>query len=163
MSESKLEWLPDILNVKSWRNDTYEYLYKIFVIDFIKDRPIYKNKRITIPPKKEDGKEQIFWHLTSEKDRETGERFPNIRRCERLVWIKPVIEHAHEPEVMEWDFENHTKKRIETFIWLKEYDFIVIMKKLKNSKHLLLTAFCLSHKRRIKMFEEKFNKRIKRN
>ena len=159
MTDSKPDWLPNLLKLMPWKSNTYEILYKLFQIDFIKSRPIYRGKKISIPLEKEDDKEKLFWHLVSKEEKESGERLPDLCRSERLLWTKPAIEHVDEPEIIDWDDEDN-KKRIITYVWLKEYDFIVIMKKLKNEKRLLLTAYCIEYNHTRRYFERKYRNRI---
>jgi hypothetical protein len=34
------------------------------------------------------------------------ERLPDMRRCERLPCVKPLIEHPADPEVLAWDYDD---------------------------------------------------------
>lgn len=160
MKNSRPSWLPDLLKLMPWKNDTFEILYKLFQIDFIKLRPIYRGKKISVPLEKENDKERIFWHLVSKEDKQSGHRLPDTSRSARLPWIKPTIEHVDEPEIIDWDNEDN-KKRTITYVWLKNYDFIVIMKKLKNEKRLLLTAYCIEFNHTRRRFEKSYENRIK--
>lgn len=159
INDTKPDWLPEILNLIPRNIDTYEILYKIFQLDFIKSRPIYRGKRILIPLEKENDKERIFWHLTAKENKETGERLPDLRRSERIIWIKPIVEHTNEPEILYWDSEDG-RRRIITYVWLKDYDFIVIMKKLKNERRLLLTAYYIEYGNSRRRFRKKYESRI---
>ena len=64
-----------------------------------------------------------------------------------------------EPEIIDWDNEDN-KKRTITYVWLKNYDFIVIMKKLKNEKRLLLTAYYIEFNHARKKFEKNYENRL---
>ena len=109
------EWLPEKTNVNPWTEDTYEMLYEIFCRDIRDYNLWYIGNNVWIFPDIEDGKEKVFWHLTTrsgerkkiprrkrkfypegQTDTET-ERLPDLRRCERLLWVKPLIEHPSEP------------------------------------------------------------------
>lgn len=131
------EWLPEKTNVNPWTEDTYEMLYEIFCRD-IRDYDLrYIGNNVWIFQDIEDGKEKVFWHLTTrggerkkiprrkrkfypegQTDTET-ERLPDLRRCERLPWVKPLIEHPTEPEVTAWDYEEGDQT-IKTYIWIKD-------------------------------------------
>lgn len=171
------EWLPEKANVNPWTEDTYEMLYEIFCLD-IRDYDLrYIGNNVWIFPDIEDGKEKIFWHLTTrsgerkkiprrkrkfypegQADTEI-ERLPDLRRCERLLWVKPLIEHPSEPEVFAWDYEEGDLT-IKTYIWIKDYDFVVIMKKYPDEKRRLITSFHIDTYKR-KNFERKYTNRIK--
>jgi len=121
----------------------------------------------------EDGKEAIFWHLTSrkikaekiprrkrkffpaEQDVLEPERLPDLRRCERLPWVKPLIAHPGKPEVLAWDYEEGDRT-IKTYVWIKDYDFVVIMKKFPDGKRRLITSFYVDSEYKRKDFERKY-------
>ncbi|HDH00421.1 MAG TPA: hypothetical protein ENG80_01240 [Nitrospirae bacterium] len=171
------EWLPDMLCVNPWTENTYEKLYNIFCRD-IRDSDLrYFSKAVWIFLELDDGKESVFWHLTSRttkpikiprrkrkfySDDQTyieEERLPDLRRCERLPWIKALIEHSSEPEVRAWDYEEGNRT-IKTYVWLKEYDFVVIMKKYPDGKRRLITSFYVDSLYKQKDFERKYVKRL---
>jgi len=172
-----LEWLPGKANINPWTEDTYELLYEIFCRD-IRDYDLrYIGNNVWIFPDTEDGKEKVFWHLTtrsskikkiprrkrkfypeSQTDTET-ERLPDLRRCERLPWVKPLVEHPSESEVLAWNYKEGDQT-IKTYVWLKDYDFVVIMKKYPNEKRRLITSFYVDTYKR-KNFERKYASRIK--
>ncbi len=76
-----------------------DYLYGFFHRDFVAN-DTYLNSSVYINPqsqRKEDGKEQAFWHLTSKNEKyqkKVGrryffvkERVPDFRRSERIEWV----------------------------------------------------------------------------
>jgi len=151
-------WLPEVLSLSPWKESTYNILYNLFQVDLIRSRPVYRGNKILVPREIEDGKERIFWHLTARKDLKSGERLPDLRRSERLLWIKPILENSGQPEVLDWD--NNEGKKVKTYVWLKEYDFIVILKKLKNDRRLLITAYYIEYENTRQKFLKKFGDRI---
>lgn len=172
------EWLPEKAIVNPWTHSTYDMLYAIFCLD-IRDYDLrYIGNDVWIFPDTEDGKERIFWHLTTrdvkrekiprrkrkfypggKKEAET-ERLPDLRRCERLPWVKPLIEHASEPDVLAWDYEEGDRT-IKTYVWIKDYDFVVIMKRYPNRKRRLITSFYVDKTYKREDFERKYASRIK--
>ena len=62
------------------------------------------------------GKEVTFWHMTSEGHDE-AERRPEFRRCERIRWAKPTIEHADEAGTKVWVSVRRGENRIH--IWIE--------------------------------------------
>jgi hypothetical protein len=172
------DWLPNIFCVDPWTQYTYDLLYEIFCRD-IRDHDLrYFENKVWIFRDMEDGKEKIFWHLTSrsvkkikvprrkrkfypegQKYVDEG-RYPDLRRCERLPWIRVLIERAGETEVLAWDYEEGDLT-IKTYVWLKDYDFTVIMKKYPDNKRRLITSFYLDKYYKRKDFERKYANRIK--
>lgn len=153
---NKPEWLPEMAHVNPWTADTYKMLYGIFRRDFVDSRPRYRGREVWHFPEKEDGKEVLFWHLTSRGGKpgtvprrkrkfaaaiaQQTQRYPDTRRSERLTWVRPLIENPDEAEVLAWDYLEGNGG-IRTYIWLKHFDFVVIMKKYPDGKRRLITSF----------------------
>ncbi|MHA8774659.1 hypothetical protein ACYA94_16530, partial [Klebsiella pneumoniae] len=73
-------------------NDYFEVVYKIFYQDFVLTKPVFRKKRLGLKRHPEyEGKSATFWHMVSTGDQEE-ERIPDIRRCERIAWPKPIID-----------------------------------------------------------------------
>jgi len=172
------DWLPDMLIVDPWTENTYEMLYRIFCRDIRDHNLRYIQYKVWIFNDIEDGKEKIFWHLTTRfiKPKKIPrrkrkfypsnqiyieeDRFPDLRRCERLPWVRALIENSNQPEVKAWDYEEGDLT-IKTYVWLKEFDFIVIMKKYPDNQRRLITSFYVDKPYKRKDFERKFANRIK--
>jgi len=71
-----------------------------------------------------------------------------------LPWVKPLIEHPSESEVLPWDYEEGDRK-IKTYIWFKDHDFVVIMKKYPDGKRRLITSFYVDEPFKRKDFARK--------
>ena len=153
-------WLPPMALVNPWNEQTFDALYRIFREDFIESRPIYEGHPVWIFPDVEDGKEVIFWHLTHRLDRAAGERIPDLRRCERLPWVRPLIDNSIEPEVLAWDYEEGDGS-VKTYVWLENHDFLALMKKYANGTRRLLTSFFIDYPRYSDKLRKKYAKRIK--
>ena len=65
----------------------------------IRKQPLYQEKHFS------------FWHVTSTGEKEE-ERIPDFRRCERIRWIRPIIENADDPAVKVWENQRRDGKRI---------------------------------------------------
>jgi len=129
MDVSAPKWLPEFFPVNPWQQDTYEALYRLFERDFKKSQPVYEGRAVWFFPEMENGKEKIFWHLTSREDKKVGERPPDLRRSERLPWVRPMLDHPEKPEVLAWDHKEGDGA-VKTYVWLEDYDFVVIMKRV---------------------------------
>ena len=174
------DWLPEILKIIPWGAQTYEMLYQVFCRDIKNSALTYNGHRIWFFPDNSDGKEEIFWHLTSREkkpkriprreqrhyrsgqthDPETVERYPDMRRCERLNWVNPLTENPMEPEVLTWDYEEGNGT-VKTYIWIKSHDFVVIMKKYLDGTRRLVTSFFVDSKYTKQDFERKYANRQK--
>ena len=153
-------WLPELLQVDPWTGHTFEILYEIFTRDFKISRPHFQGYEVWFFPEMDEGKEKIFWHLTHQDDEEAGVRLPDPRRSERLPWVRCLIENPERQEVIWWDYREASGD-IHTYIWLKEYDFVVVMKKYRDGKRRLISAFHISYSHTRRSLEKKYNRRIK--
>jgi len=153
------EWLPPMLCVNPWGQDTFDALYSIFERDFKFSQPLYSGKPVWFFPEREDDKESIFWHLTHREDKRTGERLPDMRRCERLPWVKAIIENRDKPELLNWDYME-ADGSVKTYLWLKKLDFVVIMKKYRDGGRRLVTSFYVDYPHMRKKLHKKYKKRI---
>ena len=152
-------WLPDLFPVDPWQHDTYEGLYHLFEQDFKVSQATYAGQDVWFFPDIEDGKEKIFWHLTSRKIDNADDRMPDLRRCERLPWVRPIIDQPGQPEVLAWDHEEGDGS-IRTYVWLEDFDFVVIMKKYPNGGRRLITSFWVEYENTKRKFKIKYDRRI---
>jgi hypothetical protein len=84
-----------------------------------------------------DGKEATFWHLISEGARE-ADRLPDLRRCERIRWPRPIIENFHDSCIKVW--ENERKGEARVCLWLEENEYLVVLA-LRRGYVILWTAY----------------------
>lgn len=137
----KPEWLPDLVLFEDFGGDWSKYvdvLYKFFEKDFILDKAYIQNIPVNLlKGKSYERKECAFWHIISEGSEEE-KRQPDLRRCERIRWPRPIIEHSIDEKILVW--ENIRGSDIRTLLWFEEFEYIVILIKRKRY-FLLLTAY----------------------
>lgn len=137
-------WLPNLVLLEDCGGDWDRYLdaiYSFFKIDFIDNNPVFRGKRLGLkryPLSR--GKEATFWHLVSEGTVE-AEREIDFRRCERIRWPKPIVEHGEEPVIKIWENERRGEKRI--CLWLEEEEYLVVLAQ-RNGYLLPWTAFLVT-------------------
>lgn len=139
-------WLEPIACLEDFDGDVSKYLahiFSIFTRDFITTSPVYKNKKVLHDKKDDGGKPATFVHITTEEDRTTKERVLCLRRCERIGWIKSIIENAHDPAVLVWEKEQTSTKRrtIRTYLFLEQEDFLVIIEELKHGCFMITAIY----------------------
>lgn len=142
MSESG--WLPEMFSVNPWEHDTYDKLYDVFHDFFIAGEVIFRGQSVGYDSAIVDGRANGFWHITTRKDVKTGERLPDPRRCERLPWLKPMVENSDKVEVLAWEYDDGDGVN-KLYVWLKDHDYVAIMKKNKKGKLYLLSAFWVEY------------------
>lgn len=153
-------WLPALFNVNPWDQTTYESLYGIFHNDFIANKTHHDKTYVNFSRTKEDGKEKIFWHVTTRDDKQNGERLPDLRRCERLPWLKPILESPVRAEILVWEY-TEGDGAIKTYVWVKDHDYVAIMKKTNKGGLILLTAYWLEYNNAKKKLRRKYDARNK--
>ena len=143
MSESP-DWLPPLVLLEDYGGNWDLYLdaiYTWFKQDFVDSKPAFQGKRLGLKRHPmSNGKEATFWHMTSEGTDEEN-RIPNLRRCERIRWPKPVIENSQDSKIKYWSAIKRRENRIH--IWLEEEDYVVV---LADRKGFLIpwTAFLVT-------------------
>lgn len=153
-------WLPPMADVNPWTAETFDMLYSIFKRDFKDSQPMYQGRAVWFFPEMEDGKEVIFWHMTSEKNKNTGERLPDLRRSERLPWARPMIDRPGEPQVLAFDYLESAGDT-NTYVWLKDHDFVVLMKRYRDGRRRLLTSFYIRYENYRGKLQRKYARRVK--
>ncbi len=107
------------------------------------------------------GRWASFWHLIQEGYVEE-ERTPDLRRCERLRWVRWVIENATtHSKIDEW--QNRRQNRINTLLWYRE-EYLVVLAQ-RQGYWLLKTAFCTDQPFRVRQLcheRDEFKKTLRR-
>lgn len=135
------DWLPEALRYEDFEGEWDRFLatvYEIFVRDFKQSRPDYEGHLLTYDARIENGKEAAFWHLITSTDATTQERVPDLRRCERLSWLRPSIEHADDMALKVW--RERRRRGFRIHLWLEEYDYVAVLAERKRVT-VLVSAF----------------------
>ncbi len=141
------DWIPPLIMFSEYENNWKLYvqaLYQCFENDFIKSTPRFRGRPLALKrhPIIND-KEATFWHMISQGEDEQ-ERTPDFRRCERIRWPRPIIDHAVEPTVKIWEnVRRRNEKRI--CLWLEPYDYLVVLAE-RRGYLLFWTAYPIDSK-----------------
>jgi len=145
--EMDCKWLPGLVefNDGNWEKYLAE-VYQYFEKDFIKTKPYFRNQMINHRhfPEDENGRHQAFWHLVQEGEVE-DDRTPDLRRCERIRWPRPIIEHESESYILVWENQRRGKTNICIFFSVKNY--LVVLGK-RPGYLLLLSAYPIEYENR---------------
>src|SRR6185503_4402146 len=93
-----------------------------------------------------DGREATFWHMTSTGNEEEV-RIPELRRCERIRWILPMIRTIGTDRVRNWTNKRKNKSGVledRIVIALPDFSYIVILADRGNFV-LLWTAYFVEY------------------
>jgi hypothetical protein len=98
--------LPDLITLNDFGGDWdqyYDHIYQCFREDFL-TKPLkeFNGKRIILKRYPiTDDKEATFYHLTHEGSDEQS-REPDLRRMERIRWIKYMMSNFDNPQLKVW-------------------------------------------------------------
>lgn len=143
---TKPSWLPDALRYGDFGGDWDKFLaavYAVFERDFKQSRPNYEERPVAYDCRMENGKEVAFWHITSSINPNTGDRVPDLRRCERIPWPRPMIEHPNDKELAVW--RNKRKRDTRVLLWLEKLDYLVVLADRPRTI-VIVTAYCTDRK-----------------
>lgn len=150
-------WLPPLYPLSECGGNWGVYVnavYAIFHADFILNTGlIFRGKPVRLKryPVEYD-KEATFWHVTScgavEED-----RTPDLRRCERIRWLKAFLENVDDPSLKVWTEIVKNEPRIH--IWCEDFDYLVVVAD-RGEYCLLWTAFCIEHSHQRRKYQKKW-------
>lgn len=156
-------WLPRVLSLDGTWESTLGKLYNIFEVDFIQGHPFFDEKPVWWDTRKLDGcYEEGFWHIISTTDPNTQDRIPDFERARRLPWCAPTILNHTDRAVKYWDYLE-SNGRIRTYVWLVEWDYIIILEKRKmriGEIAFLITAYSIGGSNTRGKLETKYEKRV---
>lgn len=140
------DWLPELICLPQFDGNWQRYIdavYLVFRKDFVLSQP--KLDGLWVHYRRDpiyDGKEAGFWHCTSEGKTE-DERTPDLRRCERIGWVRAIIENAGVASIDRW--QNTSRGEPRQLLWFRE-EFLIVLaartRKRDGAKYWqLLTAY----------------------
>lgn len=147
-TSKQASWPPPIVecqDLAKWQ-EYEDKLYKIYLRDLYRDPPQFFGKIVKTkyhPPYK--GKAFSFWHLTHEGKIES-ERTPDLKRCERLCWIKPFIE-----QYTKLYFWIRPDKQNRHYIWSEEHQYLIVLQPKKDC-FFLVTAYYVERKEKVREY-----------
>ena len=147
-------WLPELIRFEDYGGNwtTYvEAVYLRFHRDFIETQPKFNGcwVRCRRDPLAQ-GKEAGFWHCTS-AGKDEAQRTPELRRMERIGWVRAIIEHADDPMLSLWVRKEDAESR--WHLWFREEFMVVLGERPRPDGRRyfqLITAFetLLEHQKR---------------
>ena len=155
--------LPPLILLDEYENDWDLYIesvYQIFCEDLKYSNLKYNGQRIFLkrhPCYK--GKEKSFWHITSEGKIEE-QRLPSLRRCEKIRWIRFVIENSKEKYIKIW--KNNRYGRVNICFAIENFEYIVVLGE-RVGYYVLLSAYPVERERKRQRFNQEYASYIKQN
>lgn len=156
-------FLPPMLDMDGAWEDVLSKLYSIFESDFKKTKACHRGRRVIYDGRILDdgGKEEGFWHVISKDDPRTGERLPDYERARRLPWAKPMMESPAHQEIALFEYnEGPRDKGLRRYLWLKNYDYVVILQ-TRKAAYYWVTAFYVDSSRKKKFLARAYDEWLK--
>ncbi len=145
-----LGWLPDLVLFEAHDGDWARYIeavHAVFRRDFVSSRPPFRGRPLNLKRHPvTQGREATFWHFISEGSNEE-ERLPDLRRCERIAWPRPIIEAVESGHVHCWP---NLRGREQRFVLaVEDFSYVVVLAD-RGAFLLPWTAYCVEreHQRR---------------
>ena len=154
------DWLPALIRFEDYHGNWQRYedaVYSKFYSDFIASILIFQGLPVKITKNLIKGKERGFWHLIQE-GRVEEQRTPDLRRCERIAWVRAAIEHFNEPDVIKWSKQIEGKTR--QLLWVEDAEFLVVLEKRPNA-WFLWTAYCVTEEYKKRKLRKEYEQAIK--
>jgi hypothetical protein len=101
-------------------------VYGVFRRDFTEAQAEFRGYPVRVAAQMIDGKERTFWHLSSEGAVEQY-RTPDLRRCERIGWVRSILDHERDPAILSWPQTRGRKQR--QVLWLMDFHFAVVIER----------------------------------
>ena len=152
------DWLPELIGFQGDWKRYEDKIYARFYSDFIASTVWFRGLPVKVSRNLIRGKERSFWHLIQE-GRIEEERTPDIRRCERIAWIKAIIEHASDQCIKCWNNRRGNKTRL--LLWHDGAEYLVVLEQRPNAWHLI-TAYCVTRQHRKKKLQREYEAFIKK-
>ena len=159
------DWLPPLCRLGDFGGDWDAYeekLYHQFQEDWEKLRPYHQGQPVGHAREPfVDGKPEAFWHLTSRTDKETGERLPDLRRCECLRWAKVLISEApNRDEILTW--RERRPKGLQQVFALDDFSYVVFVALRGGGRMFLMTAYCVDEPWARKQLRKQYERSLKK-
>ena len=162
MMNPQPDFLPPMINLDGSYEEIAERLYEVFRRDFMENRARHLGCDVTfngVIDEFSQGKVEGFWHVITREDATKSNRLIDYRRAERLSWAKPLMENPYRKEIKFFFYqEGDPRKGIRNYIWLEDYNYVVILQR-KKSYYVWVTAFYVDDWKQ-KYLQRKFENRI---
>lgn len=156
------DWLPPLVLLNDYGGNWDAYLdaiYEWFKQDFINSKPMFQGRRLGLKRRPmTHGKEATFWHMIQEGNIE-DDRTPDLRRCERIRWPRPVIEHNDDSAIRIW--RNQRGNEVRVCLWFAQENYLVILAD-RGDYILPWTAYLVEQPHRQRKLQREYEEYCKR-
>jgi hypothetical protein len=156
-----MDWLPKLICCDGNWDEVEHGLYAKFKSDFLDRQASFKGLAVKLRFIEGDPEKRIpFWHLISEcgEGDSEEERIPDFRRCERIGWIRAIVDHANDPNLMIWEQQRNGK--INIAVALPDFSYVVFLASRKPKTGpvyvILLTAYFVQREKKREKYRREY-------
>lgn len=153
---SNCDWLPELITLDQYAGEWAPFIaaiYGLYYNDFVSSRPAYPGRRFGLKRYPlQNGWVANFYHLVSNGPDEP-ERTPDLRRCERVRWPRPIIEAVQTRRVLFWEQKRRNETRLA--LALEDFSYIVVLAD-RGDYVLLWTTFCVETEHTKKTYRKEY-------
>jgi len=158
--------LPELICLNDYNGNFQSYIdavYSVFERDLIKNRPQFGSYQLILKNNPLfQQRSYTFYHLTHKGEFET-ERTPDLRRCERIGWVKPTIGNVENWKLKFWEQSRNGKSRICIQLSVEDdVDYFVILDVRVNCV-IIWTAFVAEYEHEKRKKEKEYQNWIRDN
>ena len=70
-----------------------------------------------------------------------------------------MLDNLGQPEILDWDYQEGDGS-VHTYVWLENFDYLIVMKKYPNGQRRLITAYYVDYENTRRKLRKKYEKRI---
>lgn len=149
--------LPAIVALTGDWGTYLDSIYEIYLDEVIRNSLTFKGKLVRARHNPAtQGKGFAFWHVISTGSNEE-DRLPDLRRCERIRWIKWIIKKADQGTdgILIWTNERTLRRgtAVRTLIFCEAVDYLVILEERANT-FMLVSAYPVFARNKLKLKKE---------
>ena len=158
--------LPALVCLNDYGGNYYTYMeavYSIFERDLLKYPPRFGSYKLSLKNNPLfQHRSYTFYHLTHTGEIET-KRIPDLRRCERIAWVKPTIENVKKWALKFWEQRRNGKSRVCIQLSVEDdVDYYVILEVRVNCV-LIWTAFVAEYEHEKRKKEREYQNWVNDN
>lgn len=145
------DWLPSLIQLGDYGGDWEAYLkavHRKFQDDFVHRRlPDFRGQRMSVKRHPiVNGLEATFWHFISEGSTGEDNRTPDLRRCERIAWPRPIIEAVDSGRIRVWPTLRRGRE-LRMVLAVEDFSYVVVLA-VREDYVLPWTAYAVEHEHR---------------
>lgn len=155
--------LPPLIVLQDFNGNWEKYeeeVYRAFCNDLmyspfprVNGESVYLNRNFD-----DTGRIITYSHVTSAGPDERS-RTPDLRRCERIRWIRVLLDSVGTPHVVAWENIRQGGRR-GLLVALPDFSYLVVLRRRSTNGYLLITTYTVEHEHRRLRFAKEYRESV---